>query len=982
MATHDENTDPIPLGERSMLDAVPYCVGLYAAVRDASGRIADFRLEYANRAASAAAGESLDRLIGRKLSELPQPRDEGLLTALAGVVQTGEPILREAVTPGSLLPCERPAPVELHATRHGDGILATWREHCSPGEERFRIACEAVCGIIYEYDCRSGRVERSQGLREILGYHPEEVPNTADWWWSLLDPDEMPELRARFEAQVGAGDTVSLEYRMRHARGHWIEVWDRARVLRDGEGRVCKLIGCTMDVTERVRAERSLRESEERLWTFLDNTPSLMGVVELPPDNSDILHIVDNGATEAYYGRDRGGTAGKWANADLRLGDEVVREWTQVYREAQRRGTPIRHPYRYTTPDPSGDGEIEHWLDVSVAHVGPGNEGRERFCYTAMQDTERKRAEESLRESEHRLQSFLDNTPSLMGVVELPADNSDILHVLDNAATERFFGVEQGGTAGRWAGRDLGVPAEVISQWNERYREAQSTGRPCRFAFRFMMPDDRGGEAERWLDVSVTFIGHAEQGRDRFCYTATDDTDRQRTEHALRESEQRFRSTFASAPVGIAHVGLEGRWLRLNEALCRITGYPPEELETLTFADITHPDDLEADWAQARRLVNGEISRYSMEKRYLRRDGAFIWVNLTVSLERDDAGRPLHYIAVVEDISERKWHEQHMRTVTAELNHRVKNTLAVIQSIAAQTARRAPDLETFSAGFEERLRSIASAHSLLTRAEWEGADLREIMETEIPSRSTSEEQYTFAGPPVKFRPAAALAMHMVIHELTTNACKYGGLRSERDTLEVAWSVNDDLPPTLELTWTERCARPIAQPDGLGFGTRLVEQLVEYELRGEYSAEFREHGYRCRLDVPLERQDTPRSVPTCLGGPPASGPRALIVEDHGPLAMQLREIVETAGFEVLGPAATLSAATALAVSGAPTVALLDVNLNGVRVYPLARALRREGVPFALISGYDAADLPEDLRDAILISKPASADSISSFLRQHV
>jgi PAS domain S-box-containing protein len=122
----------------------------------------------------------------------------------------------------------------------------------------------------------------------------------------------------------------------------------------------------------------------------------------------------------------------------------------------------------------------------------------------------------------------------------------------------------------------------------------------------------------------------------------------------LAEAKERYQATFDSAPTGVAHIGLDGRWLEFNEAVCTLTGYSREELQTKTFGDITHPDDLAADWAQARQLLAGEIESYSMEKRYIRKDGTAVWVNLTASLLRNGAGKAVNFIAVIEAIENRK----------------------------------------------------------------------------------------------------------------------------------------------------------------------------------------------------------------------------------------------------------------------------------------------------------------------------------------
>lgn len=136
--------------------------------------------------------------------------------------------------------------------------------------------------------------------------------------------------------------------------------------------------------------------------------------------------------------------------------------------------------------------------------------------------------------------------------------------------------------------------------------------------------------------------------------SASDITEKKQAEEALRQSEEQFRATFENAAVGIAHLGLDGRWLRLNDALCRIVGYSREELLTQMFGDVTHPDDLEAGWNQARDLIAGKIDSYSMQKRYIRKDGGTVWVTATVSLIRNSDGQPQHFLSIVQDISAQK----------------------------------------------------------------------------------------------------------------------------------------------------------------------------------------------------------------------------------------------------------------------------------------------------------------------------------------
>ena len=152
----------------------------------------------------------------------------------------------------------------------------------------------------------------------------------------------------------------------------------------------------------------------------------------------------------------------------------------------------------------------------------------------------------------------------------------------------------------------------------------------------------------------------------------------------MRESLEVNRATFDLAAVGIAHVGTDGRWLRVNDKLCAILGYPREELMRLSFQDITHPDDLETDLNHVRQILAGEIKTYSMEKRYLRKDRSLVWTNLTVSLVRTERGEPKHFISVVEDITERKRAEEEMQRLRLQLWHadRVAQTGAITASLA------------------------------------------------------------------------------------------------------------------------------------------------------------------------------------------------------------------------------------------------------------------------------------------------------------
>lgn len=199
-------------------------------------------------------------------------------------------------------------------------------------------------------------------------------------------------------------------------------------------------------------------------------------------------------------------------------------------------------------------------------------------------------------------------------------------------------------------------------------------------------------------------------------------------ERQLQESEERYRTLFDHAAVGLAHVGLDGHWLRVNQKLCDITGYAYEELQKKTFQEMTYPEDLTADQAYLNRVLRGEIQTYTMEKRYFRKDGSLVWINLTVSLVRDSAGAPLYFISIVEDINERKSFEAQLVAQAAQLydanlrmeeflslaSHELRTPLTSVKANIQLALRR---LKSALEQPEGVLDKVDSAQIMLSRAE-------------------------------------------------------------------------------------------------------------------------------------------------------------------------------------------------------------------------------------------------------------------------
>jgi two-component system CheB/CheR fusion protein len=242
----------------------------------------------------------------------------------------------------------------------------------------------------------------------------------------------------------------------------------------------------------------------------------------------------------------------------------------------------------------------------------------------------------------------------------------------------------------------------------------------------------------------------------------------------------------------------------------------------------------------------------AFEGRLLRPDGSFVDVMTTAVPLFGDHGKPRGVIAAVVDISDRKRAEQQQQVLLHELQHRVKNILATISSLATRMLRSSASLEDFAEAFRTRLMAMSSMHDLLSRRQWTGADLRTlIMDTVSPYASAREREVELRGPEVLVNAERAAALGMALHELATNAAKYGALASPEGHLTVSWkterAAEDD---RLHILWEERVARPVSPPDHEGFGSIFIRRSVQYELDGSVDLAFEPGGLRCSISIPL------------------------------------------------------------------------------------------------------------------------------------
>jgi len=438
------------------------------------------------------------------------------------------------------------------------------------------------------------------------------------------------------------------------------------------------------DITERKRAEEERARLAHRIQTIL------------------------NSAGEGIYGLDAEGKATFVNPAAARLLGYTVEE--QI-------GQPQHSLIHHTRPDGSPypreecpiyaaftDGAVHRVSDevfwrkdgssfpVEYTSTPIREDGRLAGAVVIFNDiTERKRAEEALRRSEEQYRSLVTATSQIVWTTNAQGEVTEDLptwRAYTGQSQEEIRGwgwsnalhpEDRERTAAIWS-----HAVETHSLYDTEYRLRRYDGEYRDFAVRGVPVLENDGSIREWVG------------------TCTDITARKRAEEERQESKNRFHSAFEFAAIGMALVAPDGRWLRVNRALCELTGHSERELLSKTFQDITHPDDLETDLAYVRQMLAGEIHTYQMEKRYLHKLGHVVWVLLSVSLVRDSQDKPLYFVSQIQDITERKRAQEELER-TAETLRRTLG--ATIQAMAVTVETR----DAYTAGHQRRVADLARA---------------------------------------------------------------------------------------------------------------------------------------------------------------------------------------------------------------------------------------------------------------------------------
>ncbi|MDX6750666.1 PAS domain S-box protein [Geminicoccaceae bacterium 1502E] len=335
-------------------------------------------------------------------------------------------------------------------------------------------------------------------------------------------------------------------------------------------------------------------------------------------------------------------------------------------------------------------------------------------------------------------------------------------------------------------------------------------------------------------------------------------------EQALRESEERFRNIADHTPAMIWVSEPDGSCTYINRRWGDFTGQPFAESMGLGWLDCVHPEDRPT--AEAVFLAANAQSRdFEIRYRLRRHDGVWRWVSDTAAPRFAADGVFLGYVGSVLDIDERRRWEEKQTLLLGELSHRVKNSLAVVQALARQSAAGAAGIEAYLEAFDGRLQALAAAHDLLSATAWQGAALRDLLERVLGPHQGKAERLVLEGADRILPPALAQDLALGFHELATNAAKYGALSRQEGRIGVRVSEEEG---GLLLLWQESGGPPVARPERRGFGTRLLTRAVAHQHGGRVELDWRQDGLVCRISVPLRALMLPEACPPPRSRPPA------------------------------------------------------------------------------------------------------------------
>ena len=690
---------------------------------------------------------------------------------------------------------------------------------------------DALPIMIWMTDERGNRTWVNQCWLNFVG---RTVEDGLASWTDCVHPEDLAGLLASCPNAIESGQTLNLEYRLRRHDGIYRWVCDTGSPHYDSLGRFQGYAGSCIDITARRVAEAELRINEARYRLLAENGPAMLW---LSDSHGRCVHL--NRRLREFWGV---------ANEDLssfdwtttmhpddieRVGAVIgaaIQQTTAFTVEARYRDHAGRYRILRTEAEPTVDGERTHTGFIGIN----------------IDVTEEVEATAALKRSEDRFVRFMTHLPGLAWIKD-----DDGRYVFANQAAAIAFGTTIEALIGR--SDDEIFPPEVAAEFKRNDAEAKIT--PAGMRVIETLPQRDG------VHYSIVSKFAIPTGDGRGTMTggvAIDVTDQKAAEDHIKRLNEDLRHQLeerevllSAIPVGvfIAH-DAQCRHITMNPAGAAMLRLPVDanpsksgpEATTLQFRVLKNGEELAPENLTLQRAARLGQQLVGEEIEVELDSETTIWLHESATPLLDAHGRVRGCVGVFVDITERKRAERHMSLLIDELNHRAKNMLAIVQSIASQTLRQASDMETFAAAFTQRVDALSRAHTLLTRTTWEGALLYEIVSEALAPFSGLEGRIAINGTSVIVPPTIAVTLCLVLHELATNAIKHGAFSTSGGKLDISWS-NDGR--AVAMTWHEVCDFIVSPPTQKGFGSRLMKASAA-QLGGDSELDFTPGGLVARM----------------------------------------------------------------------------------------------------------------------------------------
>jgi PAS domain S-box-containing protein len=416
-------------------------------------------------------------------------------------------------------------------------------------------------------------------------------------------------------------------------------------------------------------------------------------------------------------------------------------------------------------------------------------------------------------------------------------------HDYFNRRWYEFTGLPEGSTDGeRW--NAMFHPEDRERAWAV-WRRSLETGELYHIEYRLR----HASGDYRWVLGRARPVHDSSGAIRRWYGSCTDVHELRLAQDKAQRAEERYRLAFRATKDAIWDCDLLTDELDWNEALQTAYGYDPETVRVTAawWLDHIHPDDRARVDASARAAIDSDATDWAEEYRFRRADGSHAEVLDRAAIIRSESGLAVRMIGAMMDLTDRMEAERHQRLLLNELNHRVKNTLAIVQGIAQQSFRGDNAVPAARQAFEGRLAALSAAHNVLTDRSWAPVSILQIVEDAAAPYRGHAGGFEIDGPPVAIAPKSAVSLALTVHELITNAVKYGALSRASGRVSILWSVTEG---RLRLVWRESGGPPVRAPARRGFGTRMSERGLASELGGAARIEFAEQGVVCTVDAPI------------------------------------------------------------------------------------------------------------------------------------